>query len=247
MAQDGAMERSSYVTSVRADAERLLAAAGPGALDRPVPTCPGWTVERLVGHLGRVHRWTAGWVATGAGPEMERPPAGPDVVPWTRAGTDELVAALAGEGGDGTVATWAGPQPASFWPRRMAIETAIHRWDAENAVGAAGPIAVDLAVDGVDVLLSVILPFRGTGDLGPAGATIHLHATDPDVSGGEWLVTVADGGGVKVEPVHAKGDVAVRGPASDLLLLLYNRVGTDGCQVFGDEGLLARWRTAVAV
>jgi hypothetical protein len=52
---------------------------------------------------------------------------------------------------------------------------------------------------------------------------------------------------VTVEHAHAKGDVAVRGTASDLLLLLWNRAGSDRFQVFGDAGLLDRWRAAVTV
>src|SRR5262245_20905253 len=56
--QDGAMDRASYLASVRRDGDLLLSTAADG-LDRPVPTCPGWTAERLVGHIGRTHRWTA--------------------------------------------------------------------------------------------------------------------------------------------------------------------------------------------
>jgi uncharacterized protein (TIGR03083 family) len=244
------MDHASYLALVRADADLLLAAA-TDALDRPVPTCPRWTVERLVGHVGRVHRWTAGWVVTGEGVEVERPPAGPAVVAWARAGTDQLLGALAArDETEGPVDTWAGRQPASFWPRRMAIETAVHRCDAEGAVGPMTPVDTGLALDGIDELFTVVLPWRGTGDLGAGGETIHLHATDPDLDrhggGGEWLVRLA-AGGLEVEQVHAKGDVAVRGPASDLLLLLYNRVGPDRCEVFGDAGLLDRWREAVAI
>ena len=30
-----------------------------GDLERPVPTCPGWTFRQLATHLGRGHRWAA--------------------------------------------------------------------------------------------------------------------------------------------------------------------------------------------
>ncbi len=243
------MDRTSYLTSLRADVDLLLAAAG-SALDRPVPTCPGWTCERLVRHMGRVHRWTAGWVASGEAPEVEQPPTGDAVVAWARAGADEMIAALGRADPDAPMETWAGEQPAIFWPRRMAIEAAIHRFDAQSAIDDTTPVATALALDAIDEMFEVIVPFRGTGDLGGTGQTIHLHATDPDLEqvggGGEWLVTFGPGA-ITVDHVHAKGDVAVRGTASDLLLLLWNRLDVAQVQVFGDTGLLDRWRTEVTV
>jgi uncharacterized protein (TIGR03083 family) len=280
------MDRASYLESIRRDAADLFSAATP-ALAADVPTCPGWTVERLVGHVGRIYRWTAGWITTGAAAEVERPPTGDAVVTWARAGLDELVAALdtgdagagggpgtgdadasgrpgtddsgaggrpgtddsdagGGSGGPKMVATWAGQQPAIFWPRRMAIETALHRWDAQAARGDAAPVSTPLALDAIDELFEVILPWRGTVDVAPEGTTAHLHATDVDGGAGEWLVTFVSAG-IAVEHAHAKGDLAVRGTASDLLLLLWNRIGPERCEVFGDAGLLERWRAEIAL
>lgn len=241
------MDRASYLSSIRADADLLVAAAGTD-LDRPVPTCPGWTCERLLSHVGRVHRWTAGWVARGEGVEVEKVPTGAAVIGWFRAGVDELVGALEAAGPDATVDTWAGSQPAIFWPRRMALETVLHRYDAQVAAGTPTPIPTPLAVAGIDEMFAVILPWRDTSALAGAGETIHLHATDDDLDrlgGGEWLATLGESG-VSVERVHAKGDLAVRGPASDLLLL-WNRSDADHLEVFGDTSLLARWRAAVTV
>jgi uncharacterized protein (TIGR03083 family) len=244
------MDRASYLESLRRDAADLFSAATP-ALAADVPTCPGWTVERLVGHVGRVYRWTAGWITTGAAGEVERPPTGDAVVTWAAAGLDELVAALdTGESATGDsgepamVATWAGEQPAIFWPRRMAIETALHRWDAQSAGGDGAPVSSPLALDAIDELFEVILPWRGTADVASEGTTVHLHATD--VGGGEWLVTFGSAG-MAVEHAHAKGDLAVRGTASDLLLLLWNRIGPERCEVFGDAELLERWRAEIAL
>nr|MBO2501203.1 maleylpyruvate isomerase family mycothiol-dependent enzyme [Thermoanaerobacterales bacterium] len=240
------MDRTRYLDSLRADADLLLRTAG-GALDRPVPTCPGWSCERLVGHVGRVWRWTAAWVRGERDIQVERAPAGDAVVAWARAGLDELVAAIEATDPEAEVDTWAGPQPAMFWPRRMAIEAALHRVDAQLAVGERTPVDTALALEAIDELFTVILPWRGTPDLRGDGETIHLHATDDLPAGeGEWLVTLgADG--VAVERTHAKGDVAVRGPASELVLLLWNRTGHERCEVFGDRSLLDRWRRAVTV
>lgn len=230
------MERSAYLAALRRDAEALLAAA-PGHLDAAVPSCPGWRVERLVGHVGRVYRWTARWVTTGASQDVERPPAGEAVVAWAGEGLAEVVAALEAGDDDRPVATWVGEQPARFWPRRMAVETALHRWDLQAAVGEPEPLDGELAVDGIDEVFDVLLPERAPEALVGEGETLHLHATDV---AGEWLVTLG-AGPPRVERTHAKGDVAVRASASDLLLLLWNRADPERLEVFGDTALLRRW------
>jgi predicted lipid carrier protein YhbT len=73
----------------------------------------------------------------------------------------------------------------------------------------------------------------------PSGS-LHLHRSDGD---GEWMVTFS-ATGVDVAREHAKGDVAVRAPASELLLLLWNRRRPDdlGGEVFGDVAVVARWQ-----
>jgi uncharacterized protein (TIGR03083 family) len=193
-------------------------------------------------------------VQGGDAPEVPLPPKGDAVIEWTRAGLAELIDAIDGAAGAAaagtTVKTWAGDQPPIFWPRRMAIETAVHRWDAQVAAGDGRPVGTDLALDAVDELFEVILPWRGTAELGSEneGKTMHLHATDlgDEPGEGEWLITLA-GERLTVEHLHAKGDVAVRGTASDLLLLLWNRVSPDRFEVFGDASLLEWWRAAVKV
>jgi uncharacterized protein (TIGR03083 family) len=245
------MDRADHLVHLRRDGELLVTTAAE-VLDRDVPTCPGWTAERLVGHVGRTHRWTAGWITTGESPEIEPAPEGDAVLDWARAGLDELVAAIESIDPDAVVDTWLDRQPAIFWARRMAVETALHRVDVQSAVGADAvtPVATDLAVDGIDEMFEVVLQYAGTGDLPLDGRTIHLHATDDKLAGvekqGEWLVTLgADG--ITVAHEHAKGDLAVRGPASDLLLLLWSRRDTEGLQVFGDESLVSTWQANVEV
>lgn len=239
------MDRSEYVSCLQGDAEALLTAAS-GQLDTPVPTCPGWSVERLVGHMGRVYRWTAGWVALGERTTVEPAPSGDAVLPWTREGLDALVVALGAADMDATVATWVGEQPAIFWPRRMAVETALHRWDAQNAVANPAGVDTQLAIDGIDETLVILLPGRrreGLEALDAAGTSLHVHATDAP---GEWQVSFVEPPEyLRVERTHGKGDVAVRGAASDLLLLLWNRVGLDALEVFGDADLLRRWPEAI--
>src|SRR5688572_17032382 len=116
------MDRASYLATLRRDGDLLLTTAADG-LDRPVPTCPGWTTERLVGHIGRTPRWTAGWVSPGEAPDGEDAPAGDAVVTWAREGLEQLLSAIEALDADSEVETWLDRQPAVFWARRMAVET----------------------------------------------------------------------------------------------------------------------------
>ena len=122
----------------------------------------------------------------------------------------------------------------------MAHETSVHRWDAELAAGEARPIDPELASDGVDEFLNVML-LQPRFSSAPIEGSVHLHATDTP---GEWLVREQEDGTLVVTAEHAKGDAALRGAASDLLLALWGRVGSDALEVIGDravaERLLAR-------
>ena len=108
------------------------------------------------------------------------------------------------------------------------------------------------AVDGVDEFLD---HFTDTGAEGaePVGGTVHLHCTDPSMpeGAGEWLITEpVVGGRLEVTREHAKGDAAVRGTASDLVLALWRRRTldeTDRFEVFGDAGRHARSAVGVPV
>jgi uncharacterized protein (TIGR03083 family) len=235
------MEPAVHIDHLRADSAALLAAhaADPAA---PVPSCPGWDRTSLLAHVAGVHSWVRAQAEAGPAErvrvkETPRPPEAVAELPgWFEANASGLALAL--EAMDTSIEwpTWAGPQPGTFYPRRMAQETAVHRWD-----GAGGPIDAALAVDGVDELLELFAWLIPTEKLTIHG-TIHLHATDAD---GEWLVRISDAG-IAFEHGHAKGDVALRGGAGDLLLWVWNRAPIDDrFEVFGDPALLEQWRTAV--
>ena len=71
--------------------------AQAAGLDVPVPTCPDWTVRRLIGHQGMVHRWAAANLR-GSSIEIDATErAGrraPSPVDWLRDGAIDLVAAI---------------------------------------------------------------------------------------------------------------------------------------------------------
>jgi uncharacterized protein (TIGR03083 family) len=241
------MQHRDYVEAIRADGAALAAAAsaaGPGA---PVPSCPLWSVADLLGHIGRIHRWVAQLVAQqaterGAHWSQDEPPTEADLLAWFSHGVAVLADALDEAGADTSVWSWTPDATSGFWARRQAQETSIHRYDAQLAAGRVEPLAGSLAVDGVDELFAVIPYWPAKPSPRGDGETLHLHCTDRE---GEWLVKLAPDG-IEVTREHAKGDVAVRGGASDLLLFLYGRVGTDALEVFGDTELLARFRELIS-
>lgn len=234
-----------YVELVRTDSAALVAAANSGPLDAPVPSCPGWTVADLLAHIGRVQRWSAA-CASSTEPVDRRsvpePPEDPAALPgWVADGASELADTLTHLDPGRPAWNFAGAQPAvaGFWHRRQAVEAALHRWDAEAARGAPTPLDAALAADGIDETLTVMAPFRlaGRDDL-HIGGSIHVHCTDTE---GEWTLRTEDG--LAVEHGHAKGDAALRGPASSVLLVLWRRLrpGEGGTEVFGDAAVLDRW------
>jgi len=75
------------------------------------------------------------------------------------------------------------------------------------------------------------------------GQSLHFHATDPGLQGtGEWLITRTPSG-ITVQHGHGKADVAVRGPAADLLLVLTRRLppSAPGVDIYGEQALLTHW------
>ena len=240
----------TYLNCIRNESQALAAAAREGGLDAAVSTCPGWKMGRLVGHVGTVHNWAGEIVQNRLdGPPdrstLERPPEGDGVIGWLESKTRSLSDALRGAGSETKMWNFtAAPKRSDFWHRRMAHETAIHRVDGELAagrsVGTLSRIDPEVAADGIDEFLDHMMPADVRFDV---PATIHLHATDTP---GEWLLEVGPDG-VSVSREHAKGDLAVRGPAQQLLLLLWNRVPADaeGLEVFGDQSLLDTWRDRV--
>lgn len=237
------MHPDELLEAIRTEAA-ALAAVAESAIDRPVPACPGWDVRQLVNHLGRVHRWVTGMVRARSAEAGAFPPR-PEVVdvPWFLEGATELVAALEAAGPDVPMWTMAGGDGTSrFWIRRQAVETAVHRWDAEHAAGAPTPIETELALAGADEAIDVFLAPRN----GELGGSVHLHTTD---SGhGEWIIRDDPDGGLMIGHGHEKGDVALRATASDLLLWLWGRdVPADRLEIFGDATILDRWRANLAL
>jgi uncharacterized protein (TIGR03083 family) len=234
------------VDAIRREGAALAASARTAGVDARVPSCPEWTVADLLGHTGRIHRWVASIITDrrderGAHWSEAAPPPNDELLDWFESSPSLLADALAGAGPDVELWSWTPDRTTAFWARRQSVETAVHRYDAQLAAGAAAPVEHALAADGVDELFWLI-PYWPWGErVRGDGETLHFHCTDGE---GEWLVRLTPEG-ADVQREHAKGDVAARGTASDLLLFLYGRVSADCLEVFGSSELLAHWRELV--
>ncbi|MFI5958235.1 maleylpyruvate isomerase family mycothiol-dependent enzyme [Cryptosporangium sp. NPDC051539] len=237
-----------WLDNLRREGAGFRAALTPETLASPVPSCPGWNVERLVAHVGAVYRFHGAHVVRGVttppedGEAPEAAPSGTDVIEWWDESFRILLAALGSTDPSTPAWNWSIQEPvARFWFRRMAHETAIHRWDAQLGAGAAltEPIDARLAVDGVDEMLDTFLPAKHDwADDTPRGV-VTLRATDVDA---HWAVrmrgvgiSLLDTGTVFDDPPHAQS--AVTGTASDLELALWGRIPLSVLTVEGNPAL----------
>jgi uncharacterized protein (TIGR03083 family) len=233
------MEPAAYLGALESNGISLAAAA-EGNLGALVPSCPGWNVGELVWHTGGVHHFwrTIAERRLQDWREVQDPqrPEDSELLAWYGHGLRALVETLESVDPSQQVWTWAPRGDIAFIQRRMAHETAVHRWDAQAAAGEPDPLEPELAVDGIDEFLDFMLP-ADPARLAEGGESVHLHSTDAP---GEWVITVTKGK-LEVARTHGKGDVAARGPASDLLLLLWRRVSPSAVEVIGDDPALERF------
>jgi len=249
------IEPEEYYAALTEQTAHLALAVRDADQRLTIPTCPDWTLGRLAQHVGRAHRWAAAVVEQQSLTpvdskkldDMRIPEDAKGRVDWLQAGAARVVAAIRETGPETTVWTWAGVQPAMFWARRMTHETAIHRADAELALGRAFMLSPQLAADGISewftLLASAHLAERSGAPPITDGTRMHLHATEDELGkAGEWLVHGTPSG-FEWEHEHAKGEVGVRGPASGLLLVMMRRLPRThpGVEVLGNGAVLDRW------
>lgn len=242
-----------WISALRAEGPAFAAAVAEAPPETPVLSCPGWTVTDLTLHLAGAYQWVHSFAGSGevaarpARPERLEPgPGGTALGVWQQA-YDQLMLLFDGLDPEAPAWNWA-PQPkrAGFWPRRMAHETVVHRWDAQLAIGAGDPVEAKLAADGVGEVLDTWLPAGRRRTAGQWHGVVRLTATD---AAQEWFLRLRGEGMALLDTAtifdhddhHAR--VQVSGTASDLLLALWGRVSFDSLSVAGDRSLLEGVRT----
>ncbi|GAA3037585.1 maleylpyruvate isomerase family mycothiol-dependent enzyme [Actinokineospora globicatena] len=220
------------------DADRLLdvletettllavsAAAADG--DRPVPGCPGLTVDETARHVGSVYRMALTWIRTGTRPTrwQRQPRDGEPVDHYLRDGLRMLLGELEARPPDAPCATWSpADQTYGFWRRRMAHEATVHRVDVQAAAGGdITPVPRDVAVDGVDEVLTLWFTHR-LAVLGVSGTRATTVAVR--TAGYAWLAEVATDRTLAAPaplPAAESAAATVTAPPQELYLWLWGR------------------------
>lgn len=241
------MDYHEHVHAVERESSAIEAALRAGPLDVIVPTCPDWTLVDLASHLLQFSGLWTHVICEGTDrskPPFTDPAPGEQDPGWfadqfaEQAG--HLVEMLRTTEPAARVWTWdPADQTTAFVARRAAHELAVHRFDVQSARSSPDPIDGALAVDGIDEIFAMVDAWRAGGaETGQGnGETLHLHASDPDA---EWTLTLAPDG-LSVDREHRKADLALRGAASDLELVLYDRPPLATVDHLGDDSVLTAW------
>lgn len=197
------MHSAENLASIEADAAQIEDAAREDP-STSVPQYPGWSLDDLAGHLGWVYARVAKICRERARERVSGPKRPEEVPPvdWLRQTRDELLEVLSEVDPATPVYGFGEMANVGFWERRMVIETGIHRWDAEQALGDDQGLADLVAVSGLDEFAETWIRFLG--EVSP----IVIEATD---LGRSWQMG------------QGEATASVRGKASDVLLRLMAR------------------------
>lgn len=230
------MDVAELIDQVESEGMALGAAAAASELDAPIPRCDGWAVRDLLAHIGEVHRWAAAIVGTPrTDPGVSAPevPGDADLVDWYAEGHRALVETLRSAPAD--LDCWfflAAPSALTFWARRQALETAMHRVDVQGAAGPVAAIDRDLAVEGMSELL------LGFGARKKAFEPGTLRLAPTDAAG--WLVRLGPDGLSAAADTGDAADATVGGSASDVYRWMWNRPAA--VTIDGDPLVAQEWQ-----
>jgi len=242
-----------------AEAKALVEESDRILLPDPVPTCPLWTVQDVLEHLGGVHRWAADIVARGLladVPQQEQsvllaPPTDPaELLPWFRAGVRRLIGTLSDAPEDlrAFVFLKNAPPARQFWARRQVHETTIHRVDMLSArlgrmpsTSEAG-ISARVALDGIDELVTGFVPRRSSKLRTDEPFRMTIIPNDAPTA---WTIAVSDQPPVVSRTAEPDAQATLTGSAAALYLGLWNR--GDDIAENGTVDALGHWREQVRI
>jgi uncharacterized protein (TIGR03083 family) len=210
------VEPDFYLSHLRRDLDIVGAGLQPPALDVTIEHCDGWTLRDLGAHLGQDNLWAAAITEQRGDYHSAPPPADPTALAsWFAETASSLLAALDGDPNSPAWTLWPPPTMA-FWQRRRCMETVVHRWDVEHALGVASSIDATLAGDGIAEVFDTMAPRQiALGRAEAPQSAIRLIA--------ETSATWTFGPGEPVATIVAT--------ARDLLLMLWGRIATDDARI----------------
>lgn len=239
----------SHLEVVATEGAALAAAVARDPAAR-IAQYPTWSAADLGRHVGAIHRWTTTLVRTASTSRLPKPAvsgvADDDVPAWLAEGCDQLVAALASAPSQQHTWTFvAGRDTAEFWRRRMAVETTLHRWDAQEATGRTDPVPDWLAVEAIDEAVEIYLvPGLAEAAIGTRQQRVVLDCGDVTRS----LLLGPQGVEVdmEVEEAGTDPDAVLYGSPLEVWLFLVSRRDLGDLRVEGDHAVAARFATAIS-
>jgi uncharacterized protein (TIGR03083 family) len=138
---------------------------------------------------------------------------------------------------------WPSDQTVGFWARRMALETVVHRVDAETAAGVATPVDPELAVDGVDEILVVMLE----GDWSEEPDDASTGQCVAIATGGKTRFVTLERASIRVGESGPPEVAALTGDPPDVLLWLWGRAPDERVSRSGDEEAVRLLRSRLSL
>ena len=240
------MDTTRLMAAASADGRALIAAAETD-WQRPIPHCPEWDAAELVRHMAAILQWMAAVVGSDHRGGRHGLDPGPqdqaELSSWYLSCLQNTVGVLAATDPDSPTWTFSslGDRRAAWWARRLAVEIAIHRWDAQHALNCAGgpspvPVDAEIAHAGIQEFVTEFLPGLLSGEGGQHfTGVLHLHASDAPA---EWWIDLNTAASVSPRPA---ADTDLRGSVSDLLLWLTNRLAIDDLDVVRRSDVAEHW------
>jgi uncharacterized protein (TIGR03083 family) len=240
------MEIAEYLDQLEHAGDELGRAARYAGVTALVPSCPGWTVADLLRHTTNVHHRVIHLV--GGGDRREFSMDVPDDDAVTGVYEDGMIGVLAKlRTAPKNLDVWTfspTESPLTFWSRRQAHETSIHRVDADLAADlGVQEFDAGFAADGIGELLTQFAP----GAFSRVDVTRPLKITLATVDVNRaWTVLVSPESVTTTEDA-VDGDLTVLGTASDLYRWVWNRAGDDEVSLSGDVTLTDLWHTSFVI
>jgi uncharacterized protein (TIGR03083 family) len=234
-----------YLACLQADSARL-AEVGRQGLTAAVPSCPGWTVDTVLWHVATVYLHKIEILRLAALPDPWPPNLdGRETLELFDEARAAIVPALEKAGTE--LPTWTfspTDKTSAFWYRRMALETAVHRIDAELAHKVVTPVDRELALDGIDEILVLMLggPWWEEGDTEhPVDATIRITT-----AGRSWTCRLDATTATVIPGAEGDVDAEVFGDPDEIYLWLWGRRDLSMEQSAGDDAAVQEFRARVA-